>query len=210
LDHVPVSCFDELSLEDVLNHPRWKMGRKITVDSATLMNKGFEVIEAARLFDLKVDDIEVVIHPEAVIHSMVCYKDGSLLAQLGIPDMQIPIQFALTYPERWATGFACIDFCQLAQLNFRKPDFEKFPCLALAIHVARQGGTLPAVLNAADEVAVQAFLDGGIPFTSIYKMVEKTIEQHRVKYHATLEDIREADSWAREVTKGLLRTRDRV
>jgi 1-deoxy-D-xylulose-5-phosphate reductoisomerase len=204
LDQVPAARFDELSLEDILKHPRWKMGRKITVDSATLMNKGFEVIEAARLFDLQVDDIEVVIHPEAIIHSMVCYKDGSLLAQLGVPDMQIPIQFALTYPERWSTGFPSIDFCQLAQLNFRKPDLNKFPCLALAIHTAKQGGTLPAVLNAADEVAVQAFLDGRIAFSAIYKTVAGIVEKHRIRHRPSLEEIREADDWARETTKDFL------
>ena len=165
LNNVPQTKFDQLSVKQILDHPRWKMGKKITVDSATLMNKGFEVIEATRLFGLRVEDIEVVIHPEAIIHSMVGFKDGSILAQLGVTDMRLPIQYALTYPDRWESGLAQIDFAQLGTLTFKKPDFKKFPALALAFDVARRGGTLPAVLNAADEEAVEAFLNGQLKFS---------------------------------------------
>ena len=133
------------------------MGKRVTVDSASLMNKGFEVIEAKHLFGLDVDDIEVVVHPEAIIHSMVEFTDGSIVAQLGVTDMRLPIQYALTYPRRWKTGLKSVDFTRLGQLTFQKPNYKKFPSLALGIDVGRRGGTLPAVLNAADEVAVEAF-----------------------------------------------------
>ncbi|MCA9398467.1 MAG: 1-deoxy-D-xylulose-5-phosphate reductoisomerase [Candidatus Omnitrophica bacterium] len=137
LRNVPKDHFDRLSVKEILNHPRWKMGDKITVDSATLMNKGFEVIEALRLFNLSIEQIEVVVHPEAIIHSMVEYCDGSILAQLGTPDMRLPIQYALTYPDRWSTNVEGLDFFQLKQLNFEKPDLKKFPSLSLAYHVAK-------------------------------------------------------------------------
>lgn len=195
--NTPVSRFAKLSTADILKHPRWNMGRKITVDSATLMNKGFEVIEAKRLFGLADDQIEVVIHPEAIIHSMVSFRDASIIAQLGVTDMRIPIQYALTYPERWDTDLPDVDFVKLGRLHFEKPDFRKFPALALAFEAARQGGTLPAVLNAADEIAVGAFLAGKIRFVDIYPLVEKVTARHRVQ-PARLEKILEADRWARE------------
>lgn len=198
LHKVPQRRFDKLSVADILNHPRWKMGKKITVDSATLMNKGFEVIEAKHLFGLDVDEIEVVVHPEAIIHSMVRFKDGSILAQLGVTDMRIPIQYALTYPDRCPTGLAHLDLIRLGQLRFEKPDIRKFPSLALAFHAGRKGGTLPSVLNAADEVAVNAFLNGKIRFSQIYRIVERTVLKHRVKASPVLQDIRDADVWARE------------
>lgn len=204
LRQVPRSQFDKLSVAEILKHPRWKMGKKITVDSATLMNKGFEIIEALRLFELSVDQVEVVIHPEAIIHSMVEYVDGSIIAQLGVTDMRIPIQYALTYPQRLDVGLKPLDFCRLKALHFEKPDFRKFPALTLAIEVARQGGTLPSVLNAADEEAVDAFLKKQIKLTSIFKSVEKVISRHRVKNKPNLNQILEADAWAREETRKVI------
>ncbi|MCK5580526.1 MAG: 1-deoxy-D-xylulose-5-phosphate reductoisomerase [Candidatus Omnitrophica bacterium] len=197
LDKVPKARFGKITVEQILAHPRWKMGKKITVDSATLMNKGFEIIEAQRLFDLKIADIEVVIHPEAIIHSMVSFQDGSIMAQLGITDMRIPIQYALTYPERLDTGLKDVDFFKLKQLTFKKPDFKKFPSLGLAIHVAGEGGTLPAVLNAADEEAVSAFLKGKMSFVNIHRIVEKTVLQHKNKRNPGLKEILAADTAAR-------------
>ena len=196
--------FDRLSMKQILSHPRWKMGKKITVDSATLMNKGFEVIEATRLFGLKADEIEVVVHPEAVIHSMVGFKDGSIIAQLGVTDMRLPIQYALTYPERWGSDLKDMDFFALGKMTFQKPDVKKFPSLDLAFYVARKGGTFPAVLNAADEEAVDAFLEGNIRFTEIYRIVEKVVNQHRTVAHPQLKDIFAADEWAREKARTLI------
>jgi len=197
LDNIPQNRFDRLTVKDILRHPRWKMGKKITIDSASLMNKGFEVIEAQRLFDLKTKEIEVVIHPEAIVHSMVSFRDGSVVAQLGITDMRLPIQYALSYPERLDTGLKELDFFKLKQLNFRKPDFKKFPALALSIHVAKTEGTLPSVLNAADEEAVASFLRGELLFSQIYDVVEKVVLSHKVKKNPDLSAILAADRWAR-------------
>jgi 1-deoxy-D-xylulose-5-phosphate reductoisomerase len=197
LYNVPAAQFDQVTVGDILNHPRWKMGKKITVDSATLMNKGFEVIEAQRLFSVKVNQIEVVVHPQAIIHSMVCYRDGSVLAQLGLTDMRLPIQYALTYPERWESGLENLDFAKLGQLTFAKPDLKKFPCLGLALAVAKEAGTLPTVLNAADEEAVDAFLKGQIRFTQIFKVVDKTVTAHQKINKLSLKVIQETDRWAR-------------
>ncbi|MCR4338151.1 MAG: 1-deoxy-D-xylulose-5-phosphate reductoisomerase, partial [Candidatus Omnitrophica bacterium] len=202
---VPQSKFDKLSLNQILRHPRWKMGKKITVDSATLMNKGFEVIEAQRLFDLRVDQIQVVIHPEAVIHSMVNFKDGNILAQLGVTDMRLPIQYALSYPKRWESPIpSTVNFFKLGKLTFYSPPLKKFPALALALEVARKGGTLPAVLNAADEEVVDAFLRGEIKFLQIYSLVEKVVRKHLVHQAPALQDIFDADAWAREEAKKLI------
>jgi 1-deoxy-D-xylulose-5-phosphate reductoisomerase len=201
---VPKAYFDRLTVREILNHPRWKMGPKITVDSATLMNKGFEVIEAQKLFGLSAEEIEVVIHPEAIIHSMVEFQDGSVIAQLGITDMRLPIQYALTYPERLPTGLKGLDFAQLQSLNFAKPDLEKFPSLELAFHVARRGGTLPCVLNAADEEVVEAFLEGQIKFTKIYSIVEKVVLSHKTKSNPDLKTILDVDLWARQEARKYL------
>ena len=198
LREIPRSRFDQFSVSQMLRHPTWKMGAKITVDSAMLLNKGFEVIEALRLFELKPDEIEVVIHPQSIVHSMVAFKDGSILAQLGETDMRIPIQYALSFPRRWKTGFKPIDFVKLKRLTFAKPDLKKFPALALAIAVAQKGGTLPAVLNAADEVAVEAYLKNKISFTKIYEVIERVVAKHRIAKPVTLEKVFEADNWARE------------
>jgi len=205
LGDVPRSRFDRLRIEDVLNHPRWKMGKKITVDSATLMNKGFEVIEAQKLFGLDVNDIEVVVHPEAIIHSMVSFRDGSVLAQMGVTDMRLPIQYALTYPDRWDSSLRPIDFVKLRQLTFRKPDGNKFPCLPLAVEAAWKGKTYPCVLASADEEAVRAYLDRKISFTDIYRIVAKVLRRHRPGTgRADLNDILAADRWAREEVKRIL------
>ncbi|MBI5149292.1 MAG: 1-deoxy-D-xylulose-5-phosphate reductoisomerase [Candidatus Omnitrophica bacterium] len=202
---VPKIRFDRLSVRDILRHPRWKMGKRITVDSATLINKGFEVIEAKHLFGLDVKDIEVLVHPEAIIHSMVELRDGSVLAQLGVTDMRIPIQYALTYPQRWDTGLRPVNFARLRQLTFEKPDFRKFPSLALAIEIAEEGGTLPGVLNAADEVAVEAYLDNRLRFTAIYDVVEKVVRRHRLTHDPSLDAILAADQWARGEAAALIK-----
>lgn len=202
--NVPAKQFERMTVKDILRHPRWKMGAKITVDSATLMNKGFEFIEAQRLFNLSFDQIRVVIHPEAIVHSMVEFQDGSILAQLGVTDMRLPIQYALTYPARLPSGLGELDFASLGQLNFAAPDFKKFPALGLALEVAQQGGTMPAVLNAADEEAVDAFLKGRLSFTSIYKVVEKVTARHKIIKSPSLGDILDADQWARREAKVIL------
>ena len=196
--------FKRMQPKDILRHPRWKMGPKITVDSATLMNKGFEVIEAKHLFNLSYDQIKVLVHPQAIIHSMVEFTDGSLLAQLGITDMRLPIQYALTYPCRLPTGLKPLDLAALGALNFEEPDLRKFPSLGLAFEAARKAGSMPAVLNAADEEAVAAFLKGEIDFLSIYKVVEKVVLRHTIVKNPSLEAILEADQWARQEAKGIL------
>ncbi|MBF0385423.1 MAG: 1-deoxy-D-xylulose-5-phosphate reductoisomerase [Candidatus Omnitrophica bacterium] len=196
--------FDKLTVKDILAHPRWKMGKKITVDSASLMNKGFEVIEAKWLFDLSVEDINVVIHPEAIVHSMIELTDGSIIAQMAVTDMRLPIQYALTYPKRLPTGLRPLDLAQWGKLSFLRPDFNKFPALSLAIDVAKKGGALPCVLNAANEVAVEAFLNGEIKFTKIVEVVEKIVLRHKPCKSVKLNDINLADQWAREETKKLI------
>lgn len=202
--NVHKSRFSTLSVREILNHPRWKMGKKITVDSATLMNKGFEVIESMALFQLNIKQIEVIIHPEAIIHSMVEFKDGSIIAQLSTTDMRLPIQYALTYPQRWKSGLRGVNFFELKQLNFQKPDLNKFPALALAIDVGRKGGTLPCVLNAVNEEAVDAFLSKKINFLDIFKIVENVVLKHRVIKRPMLKSILTADLWAREEAQKLL------
>jgi 1-deoxy-D-xylulose-5-phosphate reductoisomerase len=204
LRQVHLKDFSRMTPKDILRHPRWKMGHKITVDSATMMNKGFEVIEAMHLFGLDCGQIKVLVHPEAVIHSMVEFADGSLLAQLGVTDMRLPIQYALTYPERLPTGLKRLDLAKLGSLNFQEPDRERFPCLELALEAARLAGTMPAVLNAADEIAVDAFLKEKINFTSIYKVVEKTVLRHTIVRNPSLQAILQADEWARQEAKAIL------
>lgn len=188
---------DNIPVEKVLKHPRWKMGKKITVDSATLMNKGLELLEAMFLFNVGADKIKVLIHPEAVIHSMVEFIDGVVLAQLSVTDMRIPIQYALSYPERLSNEYPRVNFLKLQRLNFDKPDFSKFPCLGLAYRAARELGTMPAVLNAANEVSVGEFLKKRINFGSIPRIVEKVMDRHHNNNKPDLEDIHQADSWAR-------------
>jgi 1-deoxy-D-xylulose-5-phosphate reductoisomerase len=174
------------------------MGRKITIDSATLMNKGLEVIEACWLFDVPVEQVSVHIHPESIIHSMVEYVDGSVIAQLGIPDMRIPIAYALSYPDRLAVESPQLDLFALQKLTFFPPDVEKFPCLRLAFDACRVGSTMPAVLNAANEIAVEAFLNGCIAFLQIPWLIESVMQSHQVAADLTLEAVLAADAWARE------------
>lgn len=204
LRQMPVKDFDRLTVKDVLRHPRWKMGPKITVDSATLMNKGFEFIEAQRLFDLRHDQIDVLIHPQAIIHSMVEFEDGSILAQLGVTDMRLPIQYALTYPQRLGTGLKPLDFAALKQLDFCRPDLRKFPALGLAMQAAKDAGSAPCALNAADEEAVEVFLAGKLKFTGIYKVVEKVMSRLKIIRRPSLKDILETDRWARQEARAAM------
>jgi 1-deoxy-D-xylulose-5-phosphate reductoisomerase len=189
-----------VSIAEVLRHPRWKMGKKISVDSATLMNKGLELLEAMYLFNIGPDKIKILVHPEAIIHSMVEFIDGVIMAQLSVTDMRIPIQYALSYPERLPGNLAGIDFYKLRKLNFQKPDFNKFPCLALAYRVAKASGTLPCVLNAANEICVDEFLKRRLDFISIATVIRKTIDRHRNIADPGLDDILATDAWARRET----------
>ena len=184
---------EAVTLEQALNHPKWKMGSKITIDSATLMNKGLEVIEARWLFDVPADMIEVVVHPQSIIHSMVEYCDHSIIAQLGVPDMRIPISYALNYPERLQNDYQGINFFELGELNFEKPDTQTFRCLALAYEAIRTGGSYPVVLNAANEVLVQWFLEGKIQFLDIQRTIERVLNEHNPVYQPGLEDILDID-----------------
>ncbi len=193
----PAGDFATVTVDDALNHPNWEMGRKITIDSATLMNKGLEIIEARWLFDVPLETIEVVIHPQSIIHSMVAFKDGAVIAQLGVPDMKGAIAFALSDPERLDIGQPAPDFAALARLTFEPPDMEKFRCLQLARAAGTAAGTLPAVLNAANEIAVYAFLDGQIGFTAIPELIENVMDAHAWVADPALEDIVAADTWAR-------------
>ena len=186
-----------ITTKDALRHPNWSMGRKITIDSATLMNKGLEVMEAKWLFDVETEQIEVLVHPQSIIHSAVEYEDGAVIAQMGEPDMRMPIQYALTYPRRLKNSFPKIDFFARNTLTFEKPDRETFRCLALAYQALETGGTLPAVLNGANEVAVARFLEGEISFLQIPLLIENVMDAYTVKYEYTLEDLLEADAWAR-------------
>jgi len=192
------SALKNVSIAKVLNHPRWKMGRKISVDSANLMNKGLEVLEAIFLFGASVEKIKVLIHPQAIIHSMVEFIDGVVLAQLSATDMRIPIQYALTYPERLPELSPGVDFYKLKALNFQPPDFKKFPCLGLAYRAASELGTMPAVMNAANEVCVGAFLNKQLDFSLIPEVIEKVMDRHKSIAHPALNDILAADGWARK------------
>ncbi|MDP4179806.1 MAG: 1-deoxy-D-xylulose-5-phosphate reductoisomerase [Bacillota bacterium] len=186
-----------VSLKAALNHPNWVMGSKITIDSASLMNKGLEVIEAKWLFDVADDQIEVLVHPQSVIHSMVEYNDGSVIAQLGSPDMRIPIQFALTYPQRAENDFSRLNLLKTRSLTFEEPDLKAFPCLRLAFEALKEGGTMPAVLNAANEVAVGLFIEEKIKFTDIPRIIETAMERHNKNNNPSLEDIIEIDRLTR-------------
>jgi len=200
---------EEVTVEQALKHPSWQMGRKVTIDSATLMNKGLEVIEAYWLFDMPFASIKVLIHPQSIIHSMVEFIDGSIKAQLGYPDMRLPIQYALSYPERLANPqLPRLDWDNITSLTFEQPDFDKFSCLKLAIEAGRKGGTYPAVLCAADEVAVDLFLSKRIKFGDIARYVEKTLEQHQAVAEPSLEEIIATDAWAREKISGIAASRN--
>jgi 1-deoxy-D-xylulose-5-phosphate reductoisomerase len=200
----PTEDLDDITPEVALRHPTWDMGPKVTIDSATLMNKGLEVIEARWLFDVPLERIQVVIHPESIIHSMVVYRDGSVMAQLALPDMRIPIAYALSYPERLDLGLSSPDLFKLGALTFREPDLEKFACLALAIQACRMGKTYPAVLSAANEVAVGAFLDHRIGFGHIAETIKETLAKHEPVPKPGLSDILSADTWARRTAEEVL------
>lgn len=200
----PTDDLDDITPEVALRHPTWDMGPKVTIDSATLMNKGLEVIEARWLFDVPLERIQVVIHPESIIHSMVVYRDGSVMAQLALPDMRIPIAYALSYPERLDLGLSSPDLFKLGALTFREPDLEKFACLALAIQACRLGKTYPAVLSAANEVAVRAFLDRRIGFGHIAETIKETLAKHEPVPKPGLSDILSADTWARRTAEEAL------
>jgi len=191
------TALQEVVPEDALRHPTWRMGPKITIDSATLMNKGLEVIEAHWLFGAPADRIEVVIHPQSVLHSMVELTDGSIIAQLGITDMRLPIQYAFSYPERWGSSLPSLDLARCGRLEFHLPDHEAFPCLRLAYQALAGDGGLPVVLNAANEVAVDRFLDGRLAFLAIARVIEQTMADYRAAPVRTLDDVRAIDSWAR-------------
>ena len=194
----------QVTPQEALCHPNWSMGRKITVDSATLMNKGLEVIEAHWLFGVPVEQIAIHVHPESIVHSMVEYIDGSVIAQMGIPDMKIPIAYALAYPERLPVQSPPLDLFRLRKLNFYPPDAERFPCLRLAYEACRRGATVPAVLNAANEIAVDAFLNGEISFLDIPRTIEQVMNAHQTAASLTLESILEADRWARKEAETLI------
>jgi 1-deoxy-D-xylulose-5-phosphate reductoisomerase len=206
----PREKFAAVTPEEALNHPTWSMGRKITIDSATLMNKGLEGIEASRLFGVTADKIDVVVHPQSVVHSMVEFLDGSVLAQLGLTDMRIAIQYALTYPARWRTPLPSLDICKMPKLEFLEPDPEKFPCLDLAYRALRTGGTAPAVLNAANEVAVEAFLNNSIAFHEIPQIIESVLDAHTPQEASDLDGILKADTWARAEARIYSQTTNRA
>jgi len=189
--------FEKIKVEDALNHPNWKMGPRITIDCATLMNKGLEFIEAKWLFGLKDNEIEIVIHPQSLIHSAVQYWDGSVIAQIGNKDMRLPIQYALSYPQRWPNVFERVNLFE-NKMEFEKPDLNKFPCLRYALEAVKTGESMPIVLNATDEVAVKLFLDEKIKFNDIPKIIEKTMAKHKVVKDPDLGKILEIDEWARE------------
>ena len=202
----PLENLARVSVTDALNHPNWSMGRKITIDSATLVNKGLEVIEARWLFDMPGENIAVNIHPQSIVHSMVEYLDGCVMAQLGVPDMKAPIAYALAHPERVATGVKPLDLTALSGLTFANPDYSRFPSLKLAYQAMESGESMPAVLNAANEVAVEAFLEGRIKFTDIHVIIEKTMDAHTPHSLASIEEVLSVDRWGRNKSSEILRS----
>jgi 1-deoxy-D-xylulose-5-phosphate reductoisomerase len=192
-----------VTVNEALNHPNWKMGAKITIDSATMMNKGLEYIEAKWLFGLDTS-VEIIVHPQSIIHSMIEFVDTSIIAQLGIPDMRVPITYALTYPDRIECKLPSLDLAAIKQLTFEEPDYEKFPCIKLAQEALEAGNSMPAVLNAANEVAVQAFLDEKIPFKDISEIIRMAMNNHKSHNIDSLEDVLFADNWARKEVKNLI------
>jgi 1-deoxy-D-xylulose-5-phosphate reductoisomerase len=203
--NTPMEQLSRVTVRDALNHPNWSMGRKITIDSATMMNKGLEVIEARWLFDVPVEKIDVNIHPQSIIHSMVEYIDGCVIAQLGTPDMKAPIAYALSYPERVSTGVKQLDLTRLSALTFFRPDMEKFRCLELAYRAIKRGQSMPAVMNAANEIAVEAFLDGHIGFAQISETIERTMDAHTACGLCSIEEVLKADLWGRETAREICR-----
>jgi len=200
----PGETFGRITRDEALAHPTWRMGPKITIDSATMMNKGLEVIEARWLFGIPAERIEVIIHPQSIIHSMVEFVDGTVLAQVSVTDMRVPIQYALSHPERWGAAIPGMDFSRALRLELEPPDHERFPCLGLAYRALEAGGTAPATLNAANEVAVAAFLDGKIPFTAIADTIQGVLEAEPAPLGRSLEDVIDADRRARERAREVL------
>ncbi len=198
---------DTITVEEALNHPTWKMGNKITVDSATLMNKGLEAIEAHFLFGVPMEKIAIVIHPQSIVHSLVEFADGAMLAQLSHPDMRLPIQYALTHPQRVKTKIRRLELSDVGTLNFAAPDFSRFPCLKLAIDAGKRGGTAPTALSSANEVAVRAFIDKQISFLTIPKVVAAVLKKHNVRNKPSLTDVWEVDAWAREEAQEIIKSR---
>jgi 1-deoxy-D-xylulose-5-phosphate reductoisomerase len=206
---LPSEKFGGITVHEALQHPNWRMGRKITVDSATMMNKGLEVIEARWLFGVSADQVEVLVHPQSIVHSLVEFVDGSVIAQLGVPDMRIPISYALNYPERLANTLPRLDLTQIGTLTFEPPDLKRFPCLRLGFEAIRTCGTLPAVLNAANETTVEAFLHEKVHFIDIPAVIEETLQRHNVRpiVDGDIEVILEADRWARETATSIINCR---
>jgi 1-deoxy-D-xylulose-5-phosphate reductoisomerase len=199
----PAETFAEVTVEEALDHPNWSMGAKITIDSATMMNKGLEVIEAKWLFDVDREQIQVLVHPQSIVHAMVSFSDGAVKAQLGVPDMKVPIQYALSFPTRWPAPHERLDWNALSQLNFEQPNLDKFPCLRLAYEALDAGGTAPALLNAANEVAVERFLNEDLGFTDIPRAVEAALTRLSVHPASTLEALVAADEEARRFVEEL-------
>ena len=205
--NLPTARLHEVTVREALSHPHWEMGKKITIDSASLMNKGLEVIEAHWLFNIPADKIVVQIHPQSVVHSMVEYVDGSIVAQMGIADMRIPIAYALSFPRRLNLNLPPLDLPLTGGLTFFEPDMERFPCLPLAYRSIEVGETMPAILNAANEIAVNAFLEGSIKFTQVPLLLQQVMGEHQVKEVHTVEDVLRADHWARERARALIEGR---
>ncbi|MCB1235802.1 MAG: 1-deoxy-D-xylulose-5-phosphate reductoisomerase, partial [Verrucomicrobiae bacterium] len=200
----PASELAKVTVAQALKHPTWDMGPKITIDSATLFNKGLEMIEARWLFDVEMARVDVVVHPQSIVHSMVEFIDGSVLAQLSVTDMCFPIQYAVTWPERVANTLPPLNFAEMARLEFEEPRWDDFPALRLARKAGAEGGTLPAVMNAANEVAVAGFLENELPFPRIWETVEETMTAHRTVAHPNLDEILAADAWARDFAQEIL------
>lgn len=196
--NTPAEKLLHVTAENALAHPTWSMGKKISIDSANLMNKALEIIEARWLFDIAASQVQVVVHPQSIVHSMVMFKDGSVIAQLGLPDMRLPIQYSLTYPERVDTNLPRLNILEKGMLTFEEPDYEKFPALNMAYSAAKIGGTMPAVMNAADEVAVEMFLNGVISFPGIVELIRETMSAHEPVINPELPEILKADCWARQ------------
>jgi len=200
----PLKRLDKVTVEQALKHPNWKMGQKITIDSATMMNKGLEIVEARWEFDMESDRIEVVIHPQSVVHSMVRYQDGSIIAQLGVPDMRIPISYALAYPHRLKGQWEALDLTRHRELNFLPVEKKRFPALVLAYEALKEGGTMPAVLNAANEVVVAAFLERKIGFREMHRVIDKTMQSHDTRRPKEVDEILDVDRWARDKASSLI------
>ena len=206
--NLPVEDFKNITLEQALKHPNWSMGRKITIDSATMMNKGLEAIEAKWLFDIEPKQIDILVHPQSIVHSMVQFTDGSIKAQMGLPDMKLPIQFAFTYPDRATSSFPRMNFMDYPSLDFQKPDFEKFKALKLAFSAMETGANMPCIMNAANEVVVEAFLNKRIKFIDIPSFVEQAMEKSEIIQKPTIEDYLETDKQTRILTEELIKNRN--